>query len=151
MKFAHLILCGLVAFALPVAAASAKERTTPVAQQTSSLFPGSLDMPVPEGSRVPADCQFPETLTSARGFELACIESSVDDEENVGVEYISWLGENGWRHTADIIGGFSAARQTANGCEQTLSIYPHGDDNSSGIWFALERTPRCVAAQPGTP
>jgi len=157
LKFAHLILCGLAAVALPVAAASAKERTAQadvhqIADVSSStLFPGSLDMPIADGSNVPADCQFPETLTGAQGFELACVENSIADEGDVGVEYISWLGQRGWRHTADIIGGLVAVRETENGCEQVINIYPHGDDNTSGIWFALQREPRCAAAQPQTP
>jgi hypothetical protein len=154
LKFAHLIFCGLAAFALP-AAAQIKEsptRTAATSEAASSLFPGELDMPVVDGSNVPSDCEFPASLT-ASNLELACIvaESAYADGE-VGIEYISWLGQNGFRHSADIIGGFAAARETENGCEQTLNIYPHGEEGeTAGIWFALEREPRCAAAQPDTP
>jgi hypothetical protein len=153
LKFAHLILCGLAAFAVPVAA-SAKDAPQRAAAttNTTTLFPGALDMPVAEGSNVPSNCEFPETLTTS-GMELACIVASDEfAESEVGIEYISWLGENGFRHSADIIGGFAAARETENGCEQTLRIYPHGEeDEPSGIWFALDREPTCAAAPAQTP
>jgi hypothetical protein len=159
LKFAHLIACGLVAAIAFPAAASAQDnkRQTPTAsvqptaattQTSNTLFAGRLDIPLATGSSVPSDCQFPESLRTATGIELACITSEMGAEDDVDIEYISWLGENGWRHSADIIGGFAAARETENGCEQTLSIYPHGDEGEArGIWFALEREPRCGAQQ----
>jgi hypothetical protein len=158
LKFAHIVLCGLAALTIP-AVALAKDspvRAQPVAEQQATeaqttLFAGSLDMPVAEGSNVPSNCEFPETLTGDNA-ELACIvadETLPDDE--VGIEYISWLGENGFRHSADIIGGFAATRE-ANGCEQTLRIYPHGDEGeTAGIWFALDRNAQCAAAANQTP
>lgn len=153
MKFAHLILCGLAAFALPTAALA---KDAPQAQRAATtLFPGAIDIPVANGSNVPANCDFPATLTGS-GMELACVVATNGAaEDEVGIEYIAWLGQNGWRHSADIIGGFAATKENANGCEQTLSIYPHGDEGeTSGIWFALEREPRCAAPAPsshGTP
>ncbi|QGZ96647.1 hypothetical protein [Terricaulis silvestris] len=154
MKFAHLIFCGVAAFALPaVAVPKESVRAAPVAATatSSTLFPGELDIPIADGSNVPSNCEFPSSLT-ASGLELACIVADGAAEDEVGIEYISWLGSNGFRHSADIIGGFVAARETGNGCEQTLNIYPHGEEGeTAGIWFALEREPRCAAAQPETP
>jgi hypothetical protein len=154
LKFAHLIFCGVAAFAMP---AFAGPKDSPAPQQvttiapTNTLFPGAIDMPVAEGSNVPSNCEFPASL-SASGLELACIVADSAAEDEVGIEYISWLGENGFRHSADIIGGFAAARETENGCEQTLNIYPHGEEGeTAGIWFALVREPQCAAVQPETP
>lgn len=155
MKFAHLIACGVIAaIAFPTAASAQRDKTpaataasvqtTPNDARADTLFAGRLDIPVADGSSVPADCQFPESLRSAGNLELACITAEMGASEEVDVEYISWLGEHGWRHSADIIGGIAAERETENGCAQTLSIYPHGDDGEErGIWFALEREPRC--------
>lgn len=150
MKFAHLIFCGLAAVALP-AFAQTKDETVRAAPASApaTLFPGSLDIPVADGSNVPANCEFPEALANA-GLDLACVvtEAGVSDDE-VGVEYLSWLGENGWRHSADVIGGFTAAREIENGCEQVLGVYPHGEEGEApGIWFALVREPQCAAARP---
>lgn len=153
MKFAHLIFCGVAAFTIPTVAV-AKDAPVRAAAQTSAstLFPGELDIPVAEGSNVPSDCAFPASLT-ASGLELACIVASSAAEDEVGIEYISWLGENGFRHSADIIGGFAAERETESGCEQRLNIYPHGEEGeAAGIWFALDREQHCAAAaQPQTP
>lgn len=155
MKFAHLIFCGVAAFTIP-AVAVAKDAPVRAAAQTSAstLFPGELDIPVAEGSNVPSNCEFPASLTSS-GLELACVVATPGAaEDEVGIEYISWLGENGFRHSADIIGGFAAARETDSGCEQRLNIYPHGEEGeAAGIWFALEREPQCAspASQPQSP
>lgn len=159
MKLSHFIVCGLAALALP-AAASAKERggatVTEVAETSATpttLFPGRVDLPVSEGANVPADCQYPSTLSSAASVELACLVATTDeDRQNVGVAVIAWLGANGWRSGDEIIGGFTAVKQTENGCEQVLDIFPHGDEDETGgaygFWFALERQPRCAAAAP---
>lgn len=152
MKFAHMI-CGIAAaFALPVAA-SAQENVQPVAAAASTaqatLFPGSLDMPVADGSSVPATCEFPDTLRAAAGYDLACVQASPDDEADV--EYIAWLGQHGWRHAADIEGGIVAVNDEG-GCQRELNIYLHGEDSAeSGIWFALRRDPSCAAPSPETP
>ena len=151
MKFAHMILCGLAAVAFPVAAAAKDSVTSPVASTSTAssattLFAGSIDMPVAPGSTVPANCNFPAGLSSAQGYELACVAAAPDD--GADVEYIAWLGEHGWRHAADIEGGMLAVRETANGCEQQLNIYLHGQDTTdSGIWFALRREPQCTEAR----
>ena len=158
MKFAQLFFCGIAALALPTIAL-AKE--TPTAAPTvaaaaptahaSTLFPGALDIPVAEGSNVPTNCEFPDALRST-STELACVVTTgAEPDDVVNIEYISWLGDNGWRHAADIIGGFTATRETENGCEQVLNVYPHNDDTHSGIWFALAREPRCAAAQHQAP
>lgn len=126
-------------------------RAAPASAAASTLFPGELDMPVADGSNVPSNCEFPASLT-ASGLELACVVADGAPDDEVGIEYISWLGSNGFRHSADIIGGFAAARETENGCEQTLNIYPHGEEGeTAGIWFALDREPHCAAPQPETP
>jgi hypothetical protein len=162
LKFAHLIACGLVAAVAFPAAASAGDTgkqssatvtaastdTTANTASSSTLFAGRLDIPVADGSSVPADCQFPASLSGAANLELACVTAEMGAEEEVDIEYIAWLGQHGFRHSADIIGGFAAAREVEDGCEQTLSIYPHGDEGEArGIWFALEREPRCGAQQ----
>lgn len=161
MKFAHIVLCGLAAITIPTVALAKDSpvRAQPVTETqattetpaSSTLFPGALDIPVADGSNVPSDCAFPETLTGDN-VDLACVIS--DDtvpEDEVGIEYISWLGSNGFRHSADIIGGFVATRETESGCEQTLRIYPHGDEGEpTGIWFAFDRN-QCAAATNHTP
>jgi hypothetical protein len=149
LKFAHLIFCGLAAVALPAAAQTKDEPAQATPASASTLFPGSLDIPVADGSGVPANCEFPEGLSGA-GLELACVITEAGaSEDEVGVEYLSWLGANGWRHTADVIGGFTAARETENGCEQVLGVYPHGEEGEAGgIWFALVREPQCATPRP---
>jgi hypothetical protein len=152
LKFAHIVLCGLAAFTLP-AVALAKDPPAPAPATASTLFPGQLDIPIADGTNVPSNCEFPPSL-AASDLELACIVAEPGAAaDEVGVEYISWLGSNGFRHTADIIGGFAAARETDNGCEQRLNIYPHGEeDETPGIWFALDREQHCAAApQPEMP
>lgn len=154
MKFAHLIFCGLAALALPVAAQVKDEPPLPEpasATAVATLFPGAIDMPVAHGSAVPDDCAFPASLQSAN-TELACVVATNGAGENeVGIEYISWLGENGWRHSANVEGGIVAARRDADGCEQMLGVYPHGEDGeATGIWFALVREPACAAPRPAT-
>jgi hypothetical protein len=153
LKFAHLIFCGVAALALPVAAQVKDEpalaEPATAATSTTTLFPGSLDIPVAQGTNVPANCEFPEALANA-GLDLACVVAEAGASDDlIGVEYLAWLGDNGWRHSADVIGGFTAARQTENGCEQVLGVYPHGEEGQNpGIWFALVREPQCAAARP---
>jgi hypothetical protein len=152
LKFAHIIVCGLAAVAFPVAV-SAKENTHPAAHaatgaaaSATTLFPGSLDIPIIAGSSVPATCNFPDSLRAATDYDLACVQASPDD--GADVQYISWLGEHGWRHAADIEGGIVAVSTESNGCERELNIYLHGEDSAdSGIWFALKREPTCTEAR----
>jgi hypothetical protein len=145
LKFAHMILCGIAAIAFPVAV-SAKENPVHAASATApatTLFPGTLDIPVITGSSVPATCDFPETLRTAAGYDLACVQAAPDDGADVA--YIAWLGEHGWRHAADIEGGIVAVSTTNDGCERELNIYLHGGETAdSGIWFALRREPACA-------
>jgi len=159
VKLSHFIVCGLAALTLP-AAASAKERgdatVTEVADTATTpttLFPGVVDMPVADGAHVPADCNYPSTLSGVASVELACLAATSDeDSRDVGVAVIAWLGNHGWRSGDEIIGGFTAVKISENGCEQVLDIFPHGDEDetggSYGFWFALERQPRCAAAAP---
>jgi len=140
------LLIGALAAVALATPALARDAISPAA---ATLFPGSLNIPIADGSQVPSDCEYPDTLRTAEGFDLACIvTTSGGDEDEVDVEYIAWLGANGWRHSANIVGGFAATRATADGCEQVLSIFPHNDEESSGIWFALQREPRCAAPTP---
>lgn len=142
MKLSHLIVCGVAALIPAVAFAEGPAHST--------LFPGNIDLPIAEGSSVPEDCQYPTALSGATGFELACVVAASGEEPNdVSMQYISWLGQNGWRHGDDIIGGFVAVRELDNGCEQALDIFPHGEDAETfGFWFALEREPRCATVSP---
>lgn len=152
MKFAHMI-CGLAALVLPTIALAKDEPRAAVATNAAvsdTLFSGTLDIPVADGSNVPDNCNFPAAL-SASAYELACVVAEGEANEELDVEYISWLGQHGWRYGADIIGGFEAVRETSAGCEQSLRVYPHGEDDAfSGIWFALERQPRCAARNSGS-
>jgi hypothetical protein len=146
VKLSHFIVCGLAACVIP-AVALAKDPVSG-APSSSTLFPGVVDLPVADGSRVPDNCEFPSTLSGASGYELACVVQN----EDVDMEYIAWLGRNGWRRGNEIMGGFEAVRETSNGCEQVLNIFPHGEDDETtpGMWFALQREPNCTAAHTNT-
>ena len=154
MKLSHFIVGGLAAFVIP-AVAMAKDpvaTATPTAAPAataSTLFPGVVDLPVADGSSVPSNCEYPTSLSGANGIELACV---VQADSDVSMEYIAWLGRNGWRRGNEIMGGFEAVKETANGCEQVLNIFPHGedDDTTPGMWFALQRQPTCEAAHSNT-
>lgn len=149
----RLAVAAALIFAMPLAANA--QKASPVAQTNASaetsdtLFPGTLDLPIDGGAQVPSDCAYPASLTQATHFELACV---VESDEDFSMSMIGWLGAHGWRRGADVIGGFEAVRETSNGCEQTLNIYPHGeedgDDTTPGIWFALAREPVCPTVSP---
>jgi hypothetical protein len=145
-----MIVCGMAAFALPVAASAKEDPVQPAAAsaastaQATTLFPGNLDIPVAPGSSVPETCNYPASLRNAAGYELACVQAAPGDEADV--EYIAWLGQHGWRHAADIEGGIVAVSTMDDGCERELNIFMHGEDTAdSGIWFALRREPQCGA------
>jgi hypothetical protein len=136
-------LCAL-AFAAAPTFASAENATT--------LFPGALDMPVLEGANVPEDCHYPTSLQNAQRYELACVVIPASDtSEDVTMNYIGWLGQHQFRQDMEIVGGISAVRPAAEGCEQVLDIfmreYPPNVEESEDtvIWFALQRQPRCSA------
>ena len=175
-------LVALAALALPTAALAQKAETTtiaaPVAQDApaaTTLLPGGLDLPIVEGSSVPADCHFPAGLRNAGHFDLACVVMPRDSQgDHIGAQYLGMLGQRGW-HQGDLIsGGFSAVHVEANGCEKVLGIYPSeypppgdnaapaapqrnpeefggdDDDDASGdtvLWFALDRQERCNTPQ----
>ena len=132
----------LALFAAPIAAYAEQPVEPAQAAAAHTLFPGRLDFPLPSGAHVPADCAYPATLTGASGFDLACV---VTDDEEFGMTLIGWLGEHGWHAGNSIIGGFEAVRETENGCEQTLSIYPHDAEPTHGVWFTLAQAPQCPA------
>jgi len=177
----HLLIV-LAALALPTAALAQKAETTtiaaPAATMTSAattLLPGGLDLPIVDGSSVPADCRYPAGLRNAGHFDLACVVMPRDEGgDHIGAQYLGMLGQRGW-HQGDLItGGFSAVHAEANGCEKVLGIYPSTyppadgaaatapapqqdpeefGDNDDGadsggdtvIWFALDRQERCNA------
>jgi len=176
------LLIALAALALPTAALAQKAETTTIAAPaaaigaTTTLLPGGLDLPIVEGSSVPADCHFPAGLRNAGHFDLACVVMPRDSGgDHIGAQYLGMLGQRGW-HQGDLItGGFSAIHVEANGCEKVLGIYPSeyppqdgataatppaqdpeefggdDDDDSAGgdtvIWFALDRQERCNATR----
>jgi len=148
LKFATLIFSGVAALALPMAAMAETPTPTAATQTSATLFPGSLDMPVVNGAAVPADCAFPASLQTSN-VDLACIiTTGATREDEVGIEYVAWLGQNGWRYSADIVGGFMATRTDENGCERSIGVYPHGEGTEqSGIWFALVRDTCAASAQ----
>lgn len=175
------LLIALAALVLPSVAFAQKAETTTIAApssvaSTTTVLPGLLDLPIIEGSSVPADCHFPAGLRNAGHFDLACVVIPRDDQgDHIGAQYLGMLGQRGW-HQGDLItGGFSAVHVEANGCEKVLGIYPSSyppaadgaaaapppardqeefggdDDGASGdtvIWFALDRQQRCNAATP---
>lgn len=155
MKLSHFIVCGLAALAIPAAAlakdpvgSASSAPSAPTVSAPSTLFPGVIDLPVADGSRVPDNCEYPSSLSGTSGYELACTVQN----EDVDMEYIAWLGRNGWRRGNEIMGGFEAVRETSNGCVQVLNIFPHGedDDTTPGMWFALQREPNCTPARTNT-
>jgi len=135
------ILTALAFVAIPLAA-HAQDK---VADSDGTLYPGRVEFPLPSDTRVPTDCAYPSGLTGATGVDLTCI---VTHNEEFGQSLISWLGTHGWRAGDNILGGFEAVRATDNGCEQTLSIYPHEMTDGEGVWFALAQQPRCRAETP---
>lgn len=150
-KHITIALCAALLFAAP---ARAQDETTPSAQAEETaerLLPESVNLSVVEGSTVPDDCQYPETISDTTSFELACVTMPRSTAGMIGAEYLAQLGQLGWRQGSYIEGGMTAVRVDANNCERVLNIFPAdfplGQTQSTTmvIWFVLERAPRCAS------
>ena len=141
--------------ALCLAAAVA---TPALAQETPApnrLMPDSLNLEIVDGSIVPEDCHYPSSITDTSRFEIACVTIPRVIGAEISSQYIGQLGAAGWHQGAYVPGGMTAVRTDENNCRRVLNIfpsdYPPSEENSqvTVLWFALDRTPRCNAAQPG--
>lgn len=143
----RLILSALVAFTLagPAFAQDA-------AKSEATLFPGSIDLPIVDGARVPDDCLYPASLRDSH-YDLACVVLPAGERSaEIGAQYLGLLGQRGYRQGNAIIGGFTAVKDETNGCEQVVDIFPSAyppaqQENAQNfvIWFARERQQRCGA------
>lgn len=125
------------------------------AQDQTTVLPESLNLDVVEGSMIPDDCMYPDTITDTARFELSCVTMPRFISGDVSAQYIGQLGQLGWRQGVYISGGMTAVRTDENNCERTLNLfpsdYPPGTENSDIVvlWFALDRVPSCE--QSGAP
>ena len=121
------------------------------ANAAQRLLPESVNLSVVEGSMIPADCQYPSTISDTTSFELACVTMPPFGAGLIGAEYLAQLGQLGWRQGDYIEGGMSAVRADENNCERVLNIFPSdfppGAERAETavIWFVLERAPRCAS------
>ncbi|HYD71823.1 MAG TPA: hypothetical protein VEF55_01700, partial [Candidatus Binatia bacterium] len=103
------------------------------------------------GSTIPADCQYPSTISDTTSFELACVTMPRFSAGLIGAEYIAQLGQLGWRQGAYVEGGMTAVRTDESNCERVLNLFPSnfppGDAQATTtvLWFVLERAPRCAS------
>ncbi|HET9232427.1 MAG TPA: hypothetical protein VFO00_14160 [Vitreimonas sp.] len=115
------------------------------------LLPESVNLTVVEGSSVPADCQYPSTISDTTSFELACVTMPQFGAGLIGAEYLAQLGQLGWRQGDYIEGGMTAVRTDENNCQRVLNLFPSnfppGEERATTtvIWFVLERAPRCAS------
>jgi hypothetical protein len=113
------------------------------------LLPESVSLSVVEGSTVPADCQYPETISDRASFDLACVTMPSFSAGLIGAEYLAQLGQLGWHQGDYIEGGMTAVRMDESNCERVLNIFPsafppgQARSTTAVIWFVLERAPRC--------
>ncbi len=120
------------------------------AGESGTLLPDTVGLEIIEGSAIPEDCQYPETISDTAMFELACVTMPRASSGSIAAEYIGQLGEKGWVQGDYVTGGMTAVRTDENNCERVLNIFPsdfpRGDTRSSNvvIWFALERQARCA-------
>jgi hypothetical protein len=125
------------------------------AQQAERLLPQSLNLQVVEGSMVPDDCMYPDSIRDTTRFETACVAMPNTISGEISAQYIGQLGQQGWVQGDYIPGGMTAVRTDENNCQRVLNLfpsdYPPSQENSEVVvlWFALDRTPRCSQAQPG--
>jgi hypothetical protein len=128
----------------------------PAAAAEQRLLPESVNLEIVQGSVVPDDCMYPESITNAERFEIACVTMPRMVSGDIGARYFGQLGAQGWHQGRYISGGMTAIRTDENNCERVLNLfpadYPPGDAESSVVvlWLAMDRTPRCPA-QNGTP
>lgn len=144
-------LCAFGAAILASVSAYAQETT----EAAATLLPESLNLEIVDGSSVPEDCMYPETVTDTSRFELACVTMPRFASGDIGARYIGQLGTAGWHQGVYISGGMTAVKADENGCERVLNIFPAdfppGDEDSASVvlWFALDRQPRCNGSAPG--
>jgi hypothetical protein len=126
----------------------------PAEANPQTLLPQSVNLPVLEGSSVPAECHYPDTINDTASFELACVTMPrfSSGVMVMGAEYLAALGTLGWRQGDYVEGGMTAVRTDENNCERVLNIFPGDYPPSEGrrsanvvVWFVLERTPRCAS------
>lgn len=137
--------------AAPETASPAPEATAQDSAANETLLPQSVNLSLVEGSMIPTDCQYPQTISDTETFELACVTMPRFSAGTIGAEYLAELGQMGWVQGDYIEGGMTAVRTDENNCERVLNIFPSdfpvGETRSAStvIWFVLERTPRCAS------
>ncbi len=147
-RYVAAALCAALVFAAP---AHAQEESAPQQEEPAAetLLPDSINLEVVDGSSVPQDCQYPETISDTARFELACVTMPRFGAGLIGAEYLAQLGRLGWRQGDYIEGGMTAVRSDENNCQVVLNLFPSdfppGEAQSSTtvLWFVLERAPRC--------
>jgi len=147
LKFRHLIAGVSLALVIPTFAFAqgAPQR----------LLPESLNLQIVEGSVVPPDCMYPDSITDTTRFEIACVTMPRIISGEISAQYIGQLGQQGWRQGDYVPGGMTAVRTDENNCRRVLNLFPSNyppSDEAADItvlWFALDRTPRCTRSQPG--
>jgi hypothetical protein len=124
----------------------------PAEANAQTLLPESVNLPVQEGSSVPADCHYPESINDTASFELACVTLPRFNSGIMGAQYLAALGTLGWQQGDYVEGGMTAVRTDENNCQRVLNIfpgdYPPADGRRSAnvvVWFVLERAPRCAS------
>lgn len=139
----------LAATLMLAAPAFAQDAAPPADAPTETLLTESINLDVVDGSRIPDDCHYPETLADTARFELACVTMPRFVGGEVAMQYIGQLGEQGFHQGSYITGGMTAVRSNESNCEEVINIfpgdYPPGTRGSDivVIWFARERAPRC--------
>lgn len=138
-----------------VAPAYAQDAEAPAlaepADASETLLSESVQLEVVDGSRIPDECHYPETISDTARFELACVTMPRFVGGDVAMRYIGQLGEQGFQQGSYITGGMTAVRANESNCEEVINIfpgdYPPGTRGSDIviIWFARERAPRCPA------
>lgn len=151
IKHITIALCAALVLAAPAFGQEEPAPVQPDSATAQAILPESVNLTLVEGSTVPADCRYPETISNTTSFELACVTMPRHTSGEIGAEYIAELGQLGWRQGDYIDGGMTAVRTDENNCERVLNIFPsdfpRGEERASTvvIWFVLERAPRCAS------
>lgn len=117
------------------------------------LLPDSVSLSIIDGSGVPDDCMYPETITDTSLFEIGCVTMPRARTGQIASQYVGQLGQQGWRQGSYVPGGMTATRTDENNCEHVLNIFPSTyppsdlDSQVAVIWFALDRAPRCPTSE----
>ncbi len=155
-RITFIALCAAVLFAAPALAQDEtpadRQTATEQSDETSAtLLPQSINLQVVDGSSVPDECHYPETINDPASFELACVTMPRFGAGMIGAEYLAQLGRLGWQQGNYVEGGMTAVRTDENNCQRVLNIfpsdYPPGEERSTTtvVWFVLERAPRCAS------